>query len=436
MVPKKNKYTSLTGMYDILPEEQPWWSKLEKIVTALANFYGFSKISTPVLEKEGLFRKGTGESTEIVEKQMYSFSTQKGEKVVLRPEFTPSLVRAYIEKGMESQQKPVKLWTIGPLFRHERPQKGRYRQFNQFDFEAFGEDAPILDALVVQLSQDILQSLNCKDWSLQVNSIGCKECRTEYIKKLRSYAKKNKSKLCSQCQNRISKNPLRILDCKEKKCQKVINSAPKINKYLGEECEVHFEEFLDFLKAAKIPYEVNPYLVRGLDYYEKTVFEFVSVDQGKAQDTLIGGGRYNELVEKFGGQPTSAIGMGGGIERIVEEMKKQSNLDDIQVPKKNFEEKADVFLVQLGKLAKKKSLNILEKLRKENIKVAENLAKDTLKSQLQIADKKGAKITLILGEKECLEGTIIVRNMQSGVQEIVSQREFIKILRKRLRDNN
>ena len=432
---RKKQFKTITGMADILPKEQLTWQKIEKVVTAMANFYDFSKISTPILEEEELFIKGTGQTTDIVQKQMYSFRTKGGERVVLRPEFTPALIRAYIEKGMESLPKPVKLWSWGPVFRHERPQKGRYRQFHHFDFEIIGDESPVVDVLLIQLCCSILDGLNLSGWKLEINSIGCKDCRSYYRRKLKSYYRGKIKQICPNCRKRLEKNPLRLLDCKEEKCQRVRKFAPQIVNLLCESCHKHFHSVLEFLDAAEIPYVLNPYLVRGLDYYEKTVFEIIPEGKETArQSALIGGGRYDKLIEELGGKSTPAVGAAGGIERIIEEIKEKKV--NINLKSRNFEifEKSPkIFLVQLGELAKKKSLVLIEKFEKAGLKIGQNLGKDNLRSQLQLASKTNAKYSLILGQKEVLEEKIILRNMETGIQEIFPLKEIIKEIKKKLR---
>lgn len=436
-MPRKKQFKSITGMADIMSNEYHIWKEVEEVITAIANFYDFARISTPILEEEDLFIKGTGQSTEIIEKQMFSFRTKGGEKVVLRPEFTPAIIRAYIENGMETWQKPVKLWTLGPLFRYEKPQKGRYRQFHQFDFEIIGDEAPVIDALLIQVCLNILERLGFKNWRLEVNSIGCKECRSFYLKQLKRYYKDRKKHLCVDCKRRLEKNPLRILDCKEEKCQRIKKTAPQIVNSLCQECHDHFHSLLEFLDEMGIAYILNPYLVRGLDYYEKTVFEIMPAEKesNARQSTLIGGGRYDKLIEQLGGKPTPAVGAAGGMERIIETMIEEKIRPNIQKKVfENFEKRPRVFLIQLGDIAKKKTLGLIEKFKKSGIKVGHNIGKDNLKSQLQIAAKQKVKYSLILGQKEALENTIILRDMETGVQEIIPLKEITKEIKKRIKE--
>jgi histidyl-tRNA synthetase len=433
---RKKTYKTLTGMDDIFGKDLDFFKKIENISRAIANFYNFKEIITPILEEEELFKKGTGENTDIIQKETYSFSTKGKEKVILRPEFTPSLVRAYIQNGMEILPKPVRLWTFGPLFRHEKPQKGRKRQFFQFNFEVLGTKNAIMDALLIQLFSNILYELGVEKWKVNVNSIGCQKCRPAYLRKLKSYYTTKAKSLCPDCKKRLISNPLRVLDCKEEKCQRIKKFSPQILNYLCEECHNHFKVFLEFIDELEIPYVINPYLVRGLDYYEKTVFEFIP--EGKelsSQNALIGGGRYNKLVEMLGGRPTFAVGGAGGVERIIEEIKEKkiNKKSDIIEKKIDFNETPKVFLVQLGELAKKRSLKIIEELKKSRIKIEENLEKDNLKSQLSLASQKKVKYTLILGQQECVNNEIIIRNMENGIQEIVPQQDLIREIKKRLK---
>jgi histidyl-tRNA synthetase len=436
MPKRKKQFKNIAGMPDLLKDDLSLFEKIERITGSLANFYDFSKVDTPILEDEELFVKGTGEGTDVVQKEMYSFTTKGKERVVLRPEFTPAIIRAYIQHGMENLPKPVKLWSVGPLFRHERPQKGRLRQFNQFNFEVLGSESPAIDALLIQLFSNLLYEVGLKNWNLEVNSIGCKDCRPRYLRQLKNYYRSKSRQVCPNCKKKILKNPLRVLDCKEEKCQRIKKFAPQIVNYLCESCYSHFKEFLELLDAMEIHYFLNPYLVRGLDYYEKTVFEFIPEGKERvSQNTLIGGGRYDSLVEMLGGKPTPGIGGAGGIERIIEEIKENKTIISSDILKKNinYEEKPFVFIVQLGDLARKKSLQLIEDFKKAKIKIAENIGKDNLKAQLGQAARKQIKYTLILGQQECINEQIILRNMETGVQEIVSQKEIVKKIKKRLK---
>lgn len=408
----KTKLQTLTGMHDILPDGQVYIKRVQKAVESITHYYGFNRIDTPILEQAELFIKGTGADTDAVSKEMYSFRTKGGDLVALRPEFTPSIARSYIEHGMQNLPQPVKLWTTGPLFRHERPQAGRYRQFFQFDVEVLGDKSPSIDGQIIQMSFDILKDLSFKNINIEVNSIGDSECRPYFKKILTSYFRSKKSTLCSDCQRRLKENPLRILDCKEEKCQQVKAGAPQIIDHLCEACHAHFKQVLEFLDELELPYTLNPYLVRGLDYYTKTVFEIVEKSEdGSSQGALIGGGRYDGLVKLIGGKDTPAVGAAGGIDRIVNIMKTR----ELKPDKK--QEKTEIFLAQLGQSAKRKSLKLFEEFRAAKIPMAESFSKDSLRSQLNAANKIGVKWVLIFGQREALGDFITLRNMETGVQE-------------------
>ena len=424
---KKLKFQRPVGMQDILPEEQQYFQRVYNVARNMAGFYGFEKIDTPILEETDLFSKGTGLSTDIVQKQMFTLKTKGGDSLTLRPEWTPGIVRSYIEHGMFNLPQPVKLWHWGPVFRHEHPQSGRLRQFWQFGFESIGETGPIIDVQIIQIFYDILEELRLKNLIVEINSIGDSQCRPYYKKLLTSYFRSRENSLCSDCSRRLRENPLRILDCKEEKCGQLISQAPQSIDHLCEECHNHFKEVLEFLDGIELNYTLNPHLVRGLDYYTKTVFEiFPEGAERKNQGALVGGGRYDALVKLLGGKDTPSAGGAGGVERIVALMKERN----IKFPEAI---EAKVFLAQLGNLAKRKCLKLLEEFRNEKILVAESLSRDSLKVQLARANKIGVKYTLILGQKEALDGTIIIRDMDGGKQEIAKLEKVVQEIKKRLK---
>ena len=411
---KKLKFQTPTGMHDILPDDQRYFKRILEVTEKIADFYGFKRIEPPILEQTKLFEKGTGESTELVQKQMYSFCTKGGDFLTLRPEFTPGMARAYIEHGMQNLPQPVKLFSFGPLFRYEKPQAGRFRQFHQFDFEIFGEKSPVIDAQIIQIFYNILRKLKFKNLIIEINNIGDAHCRSYFKKILTSYFKSQQTDLCLDCQRRLRENPLRVLDCKKQRCIVLTSQAPQIIDYICDECSQHFKDVLEFLDELELPYRLNPYLVRGLDYYTKTVFEiFIETKkESQGQDALLGGGRFDSLIKLLGGENIPACGAAAGIERIIESMKKNSiALPSEQAPK--------VFLAQIGSLAKQKSLKLFEAFYKEKIEVSESFAKESLKAQLKIADRMKVKFTLILGQKEAVENIIIIRDMDTGNQEVV-----------------
>ena len=431
---KRPKFQRPTGMKDILPEEQPYFEKIYRSVDDIAKFYGFGKIDTPMVEDLELYERGTGQSTDIVEKQMYTIKTKGGDVLAMRPEFTPGIVRAFNENGMLNLPQPVKLYTYGPLFRYEHPQAGRFRQFHQVDFEIFGEESAAIDAQIIQIFYAFLRDLKFSHLIIEVNSIGDAQCRPYYKKVLVNYLRPRQNSLCADCRRRIRENPLRVLDCKEEKCQRIKAQAPQFLDHLCDSCKSHFKSLLEFLDEIDLPYHLDPYLVRGLDYYTKTVFEIFSestVGQKEGEEVvsrsaLVGGGRYDNLVRLLGGKDVPAMGAAGGVERIIALMKEKGFPGaQMSIPK--------IFLAQLGDLPKKKSLKLLEELRKAKISIAESLGRDSLRTQLARADKLEVEYTLILGQREMLDETIVIRKMDTGEQAIVKMDKVVEELRKRLK---
>jgi histidyl-tRNA synthetase len=415
-------------MHDILEEDFVYFDKILDAVKEIANFYHFQRIETPILENAEIFIRGIGLNTDVVEKEMFVFKTKGGDVLTLRPEGTAPIARAFIQHSMQNLPQPVKLWYFGPFFRYERPQLGRYRQFWQFGFETVGEKDPILDAQIIQIFYSILQELKISPVVVKINSIGDRFCRPYYKKVLKSYLISKKESLCADCRRRIVQNPLRVLDCKEEKCQRIVAEAPNILDYLCEECKKHFKEVLEALEELKLPYQLDSKLVRGLDYYTKTVFEIVEEsEKGKALGALVGGGRYDGLIKSLGGKETPAVGGAGGVERIVALLKDKFP----HLEKKG--KKPILFFAQLGPLAKKKALVLLETFRKEKIPVFESLGKDSLKAQLRLASKVNAKYALILGQKEVIEGNIILRDMMTGTQEIIPLEKLIKVIKNKIK---
>jgi len=404
----------MRGMRDILPEEMPYWDFVLRRACDLAETFGFKRIETPILEEKQLFVKSTGQTTDVVEKQMYEFTDLGGNRVVMRPEITPQIVRAYIEQGMFNLPQPIKLFYFGPLFRYERPQSGRLREFHQFGLEVLGSIHPIVDAQIVLFSYTLFKNIGLNVIT-QINSLGCPICRRTYRTKLVSYFRSKRKHLCPDCKRRLEKNPLRILDCKETSCHELATQSPQIVDNLCDECKNHFVKVLEYLDEANIPYELNPYLVRGLDYYTKTVFEFwpsaasapqneVKIDvqptgEGitkaaaeikptEQEKTLAialgGGGRYDNLVESLGGRSAPAIGFAYGLERIIDELKAQK----VKILQKRAPQ---IFLAKLGEAATRRALKLFDDLQKEGFRVAENLSKDSLRTQLEIANRLGVK---------------------------------------------
>ena len=427
---KKQKAFSLVkGFKDIIPDDQFYWNFVREKFFSIANAYGFERIDLPIIEDSKLFVRGVGIGTDIVSKEMFSFETPGKEKVSMRPEGTAGVVRAYIEHGMLNKKKPVKLSYSGPMFRYDRPQSGRYRQFYQFGLEIFGEESPIIDAQLIFMAYKMFEDLGI-EVDVQVNSIGCKKCRPRYEKALKTYLKKNKKNMCPNCQDRYTKSILRVLDCKERKCRPIIEEAPQIVDYLCEDCNKNFVKILEYLDDIEIPYSLNPFIVRGLDYYNGTTFEIFPKGENKSQSALGAGGRYDGLVKELGGQKTPAIGLAVGIDRVVKLLKEKEDSGILT------NRRCDLFVAQLGEKAKKKGMILFDELRKANFNVAENISKTSLKQQLEDANRLKTKLALIIGQKEILDKTILIRDMESGNQEVVPDDKIVPVLTRRLNSLN
>jgi histidyl-tRNA synthetase len=414
------------GMHDILPEEQKYWRYVLKKAETLAEDYGFEKIETPIVESSELFVR-SNEGTDMVDKEMYSFKTRGGDELSLRPEGTASVVRAYLENGMGVRPHPIKLYYNGPMFRHDQPQQGRYRQFHQFGIETMGDASEVVDAELIFVAYKLLDMLGLNNYNVHINSMGDSSCRPSYIRALKDFYKNKLKKVCATCRVRFKTNTLRMLDCKEENCREIMKDAPPIVDFLDDECKSHFKKVIEFLDEAKIPYILNPYLVRGLDYYTRTVFEFLPEENVGPQSAIISGGRYDRLTDLLGGTKTPAAGWAMGIERIILALKEKN----IAVPEIGLKPK--IFLAQLGDAAKKKSLVLFDSLRKAGIDTKSSFGRDSIKSQLRIANRLGVKYTLIFGQKEALEGTIIIREMDTGIQETILLTKVVDEMKKRLK---
>ncbi len=432
----KNSFQAPKGTFDILPKDQKYWEKLRSVVKKTSLHYGFGRIDTPLFENADLFEASVGVSTDILEKQMYVFRTRGKDLVALRPEGTAGIARAYVENGMMNMPQPVKLYYIGPMFRHERPQAGRFRQFHQVGFEVLGDLDPIYDAQIINLFIRVCGDLGLKNLNVEINSIGCKDCRPAYRKQLLKYYRSRIKGACADCKKRIKINPLRLLDCKDEKCQPIKVNAPNLIDNLCKECHDHFRSVLEFLDELEIPYSLNPHLVRGLDYYTKTVFEVFLEDEHlekhsetthkRSKLAIGGGGRFDNLIKIVGGKDTPAVGAALGVERVVDIMKLQNvRVADIS--------KSQVFLVQIGDLGRKKSLKLFNEFSKAGIYTSEAFGRNSISSQLRIADKFGAKISLIIGQKEAIDGDIILRDMETGSQEVIPIENIIKTVKERLK---
>lgn len=420
----------LRGMRDILPSEQRYWRFVSKKIESLARGYGYDRIDTPIIEETGLFVRSAGKQSDVVEKEMFSFVDKGGENVTLRPEGTASVARAYINHGMFSLPQPVKLYYTGPMFRYERPQHGRFREHHQFGFEVFGDANPVIDAELIMLAYLFYKDIGVKTVA-HVNSLGCSTCRPAFMEALVAYYRSKRSQLCEDCKRRLVKSPLRLLDCKDPGCAALKEGAPHIVDLLDEDCKNKLMRVLEFLDDLQVPYVLNPHLVRGFDYYTRTVFEIVYADENEGQPgsqapvALGGGGRYDNLVEQLGGRPTPACGFGVGLERAILQMKALQ----IEPPD---DSKTEVFLAQLGDQARRKVFALFDDLRNAGIRVSANLSKNALKGQLEAANKLGARFTAIIGQKEVLDGTVLIRDMESGMQEIVDFNKAAADLKKKL----
>ena len=418
------KITVIKGFKDILPEDTPDWCRVESIAREVFNSFGFREIRVPIMEKTELFKRSIGETTDIVEKEMYTFADRDNELITLRPEATASVIRAYIEHNMSAAEQITRLFTIGPMFRRERPQKGRFRQFHQINAELFGEDKPQSDVEVILMLIQFLESAGLKGAGLEINSLGCKSCRPAFSMAVVDYLKGSEKGLCPDCQRRMVTNPLRVFDCKVDSCSAIIALAPRILDYLCAGCKEHFDEVKSCLDELNISYAVNPKMVRGLDYYVKTAFEVKSGSLG-AQNSLAGGGRYDGLVSDLGGPQAPGIGFGVGIERLL------SCLPHIE--KSKF--KTDLFIAALGPQAQKTGFKLTCELRRAGISAAMDYSDKSLKSQMKRADKLNSSYTLIFGDKEIDEKRIELRNMNTKTQQVLPLdnllESIIKIIKER-----
>jgi len=401
-------YRAPRGTQDILPESQPFWQFVCEKAADVAARYGYQRIDVPIFEQTSLFVRGVGENTDIVEKEMYTFLDKGDSSITLRPEFTAGVMRAYIEHGMRTLPQPVKLYSIGPAFRYERPQAGRYRQFHQFNIEAIGEQDPLLDAEVMSVAWQFFRELGFSGLEFQINSIGCPQCRPTYLRELTRYYQERRDELCQDCQRRLGRNPLRLLDCKQDSCQPLIAQAPRSVDFLCQECAEHFSKLRSHLDTLDRPYTINPSLVRGLDYYTKTVFEVWAEGIG-AQNAICGGGRYDGLAEQLGARHTPGLGVAAGLERIVALLKEQrSPVPQPQGPA--------AFFVYLGSEAKAKTLCLMEEARSQGLAVWSTFGDRSLKAQLKAANREGARWAVILGESELAKGVATLRSLISGDQ--------------------
>ena len=403
---KQIKITAPKGTHDILPKEVHIWQYVEKKIYEVCKNFGYSEIRFPVFEQTDLFNRGVGDTTDVVQKEMYTFTDKGDRSITLRPEGTASTVRSFLENNLYNAPLPVKLFYMITCYRYERPQAGRFREFRQFGVENFGSPSPLTDAEVISLAMNLLKKLGINDLTLYINSIGCPECRKKYNELLKGYLSDRSNELCELCNDRIGRNPLRVLDCKNPDCKDVIANAPTVDTVLCDECKKHFDILKKALTAMEIDYVVDTTLVRGLDYYTKTVFEIKSSDLG-AQSTVCGGGRYDGLVEQLGGDSTPGIGFSVGLERLIDIMTKKELLPEA---KNNTE----IFIASIGEKANSVAFELVSKLRNNNIAAEFDHLGRSVKAQLKYADKIGAKYSAVIGDDEISGSIVNVKNMLTG----------------------
>ena len=407
---------AIRGTRDILPGESERWQRVEQVIREVCARYGYREIRTPVIEREELFAKGTGETTDIVQKEMYAFEDKGGERVTLRPEATPSMVRAFVEHALEQQLPTVKLFSLGPMFRYERPQKGRYRQFHQLDVEVFGITAAALDAEVIEMAAALVRALGIEDAELVVNSVGCPGCRPGFNQALLDALGGRLPALCGDCRRRAAANPLRIFDCKVPACQPIVDALPHSTDHLCDDCREHFEATTSQLAALGLDHRVSHRLVRGLDYYTRTTFEVLSGQLG-AQNALLGGGRYDGLVRQLGGPDRSGIGFAAGLERLV-----------LAMPDGAAAGVPDAFVVALGDAARRPAHVLARDLRHAGLTALVDYDARSLRAQMKRADRSGARRVLLLGDDELARGEVTVKDMGSGEQATVARSEVVERL--------
>ncbi|NOX19709.1 MAG: histidine--tRNA ligase [Nitrospirae bacterium] len=413
------KYKTIKGVQDILPPETFLWQEVEQTAKEIFSLYGFKEIRTPILEFTELFVRSIGETTDIVEKEMYTFQDRAGRSITLRPEGTASVVRAYIQHGLSQLPAPQKFYYIGPMFRYERPQKGRYRQFHQIGVEVFGVDSPDVDAELIDMIRAFLQRIGLDSLSIEINSIGCEQCRPFYRERLIEFLSSGVDTLCNDCQRRYQKNPLRVLDCKVPTCKEFIKDAPRITDFLCDGCKEHFQKFQQRLKALEIQYSINPEMVRGLDYYTRTTFEITSNALG-AQNAVAAGGRYDRLVESFGGPPTPAVGFAIGMERLI------VLLSELKPPR---DKGPMVYFVTLGEEASEFAFKELSHIRSAGFSAEMDFRRSSLKSQMRRADKAGARLVFIVGEDELSKGIVKYRDLREHTEGEIDKQGVLDFLK-------
>lgn len=412
---------ALKGTKDIFGEEMRKWLDIEASIRDLCEDFGFEQIRTPIFEMTKLFKRGVGETTDIVNKEMYSFIDKGENDITLKPESTAPVVRAYLEHTMYADTQPIKLYYMSPTFRYENTQAGRQRQFHQFGIEMFGSDSPTADAEVIGVADTLLKRLGIKKVELHINSLGGPACRKQYNETLQAFLQTRKEHLCELCKERMDKNPLRVLDCKNSSCQVELEGAPTVLDTLGEECRSHFEKVQELLRGMNISFVIDPGIVRGLDYYTKTVFEFISNDIG-AQSTVCGGGRYDKLVEQIGGKPTPAVGFGAGMERLML-VREAENKESLEVAKR------DVFIGYRGEEAMLEAFKLVHALRQNSISAESDHLQRSIKAQMKYANKINAKFSAIIGESELQDKQLQLKNMETGETVTIPFEQVVDVMK-------
>jgi histidyl-tRNA synthetase len=416
MSDKKRKVASIKGTRDILPPETRTWQRVEQVCSDVYELYGYRQIRTPVFEATELFEKGTGETSDIVTKEMYTFTDKGGRSLTLRPEYTPSVVRAIMQNRLYLKPEPMRFYFIGPMFRYDKPQKGRFRQFHQADIEVFGEEDPAVDAEIVEMADYMLKKVGVAEFRILVNSVGCMKCRPPYFKDLRNAAKAGEKELCPDCRSKVDINPLRIFDCKQESCREASKEFPLITDYLCRGCREHFEGFQKYLDVYGLSYRVDPRLVRGLDYYTKSTFEIISSQMG-AQDAVLGGGRYDDLMKIYGGPDICGIGFAMGMERLLSLVPGQRDSTDF------------IYIAFRDDASKQKAMTLAEILRRQDIECLIEYKDRSLGKQLSRANKLKASWSVIIGEEELHKQVYQLKNMRSGEQHEVTESELLEKLR-------
>ena len=412
------------GTKDVLPSDVYKWKYVEEKFREVCLKFGFGEIRTPVFEHTELFKRGVGETTDIVQKEMYTFTDNGGRDITLKPEGTAPVVRSFVENKLYADAQPTKLFYITPCFRYERPQAGRLRAFHQFGVEVFGAANPSIDAEVISVAMNFFEQLGLMNLDLKINSIGCPKCREEYNQALREYLRQRLDKLCKTCNDRFERNPMRIIDCKNEKCQGELTDTPVILDYICSECKDHFEKLQGYLKSMDINFEIDPTIVRGLDYYNKTAFEIISKDIG-AQSTVCGGGRYDGLVEEIGGPSTPGVGFGLGIERLILTLEN----NNMEIPKPRG---IDVFMVTIGERADKKAMELAYKLRKNSISVDIDHLNRSIKAQFKYSNKINSSYTIVIGDDELDNDVVSLKNMETGDQQEIKLSQIVEEMQNRI----